>query len=220
MTFADVHHPARLEMLPAPLINIVHDENSHNARFTSVMACMSDLNALATLLRVEQATKGDALDEERMGLLVNAIAHRLLDQQSLGPPEPVTRCDIVSEALRLGAIIWIIGVKRRYRSYPATAGARISTLLKLLSSSLETENVWNSSPDLRIVGLWLLVVCSTSEAANQDHATSMRMIANHKKDQRPGSWDEVMSNIRRMPWIDMYEPSYAELRQELKEFYM
>ncbi|KAK3723218.1 hypothetical protein LTR37_001941 [Vermiconidia calcicola] len=222
MGSASVFHRSGLEMLPAPLISFINNENTQDAQFMSVMSCIGDLNALATLLQVELATKGDAVwdDEEQMGFLINPVTHHLLDQQPRRSTDPTRRCDIVPEALRLGAILWIIQVKRRCRSYPGTAKARISTLLKMLSSNFDKEHVWNSSPDLRTVRLWLLVLCSISEPSDQDHATSMRMIASEMKKQRSVSWDEIMSNICRMPWIDIYEPPCAKLGQQLVKDYL
>ncbi|KAK3708745.1 hypothetical protein LTR37_011266 [Vermiconidia calcicola] len=222
MGSASVFHRSGLEMLPAPLISFINNENPQDARLMSVMSCIGDLNALATLLQVELATKGIAVwdDQEQMGFLINPVTHHLLDQQPTRSTDPTRRCDIVPEALRLGAILWIIQVKRRCRSYPGTAKARISTLLKMLSSNFDKEHVWNSSPDLRTVRLWLLVLCSISEPSDQDHATSMRMIASDMKKQRSVSWDEIMSNIRRMPWTDIYEPPCAKLDQQLVKDYL
>lgn len=222
MASASVFHCPGLEVLPTPLISAINDENTQDVRFTSVMSCMNDLNALATLLQFELATKGDAIwdDEEQMGLLMNPVAHHLLNQRPTRSSEPTTSCDVLSEALRLGAIIWIIRTKRRCRCYPGTARARISTLLKILSRNFDTVHVWNSSPDLQTVRLWLLVLCSISEPSDQDHAKSMRMIASDMNEQRLVSWDAIMSNIRRMPWIDIFEPECAKLGQRLVKDYL
>ena len=126
----------------------------------------------------------------------------------------MTPCAIISEVLRLGAIIWIIQVKRRCRSYPGTAEARISTLLKMLSGELESELVWNN-PDLRPVRLWLLVLCSISEPGEEDRATATRMIASEMSGPGATSWHEIMSGLRQMPWVDIFEPRCAKLGQRL-----
>lgn len=222
MASANVFHRPGLGMLPAPLISVLNDEGTQDVRFTSVMSCISDLNALATLLRVELATKGDAIwdDEEQMSLLINPVTHHLLGQQPTRSSEPMTSCDLLSTALRLGAIIWIIRVKRRCRCYPGTAKARISTLLEVLSRNFDTVHVWNSSRDLQTVRLWLLVLCSISEPSDQDHARSMRMIASDINELRLVSWDAIMSNIRRMPWIDIFEPECAKLGQRIVKDYI
>ncbi|KAK3384709.1 hypothetical protein B0T24DRAFT_690039 [Lasiosphaeria ovina] len=208
-----------LDTLPAPLLGVISDENTQNTRFMNVTSCIGDLNALAALIRFELATRGNATwdDEEQMGFLMNPVTHQLLDQPLRS--EPVTRWDIISEALRLGAVIWIIRVKRRCRSYPGTAEARISTLLGMLSSKSNAEHVWNS-PDLRLVRLWLLVLCSISEPGDKDLATSMEMIASDMKEPRSVSWVEIMADIRQMPWVDIFEPPCAGLGQRLLKDYL
>jgi hypothetical protein len=136
----------------------------------NAMSYIGDLNALAVLVRSELATKGDTIwdNEEQIGFLINPVTHLLLDQ--LSRSEPVLRWDIISTALRLGAMIWIIRVKQRCRSYPGTVEVRISTLLNMLSSKFDSEHMWNS-PDLYLVYLWLLVLCSISEPSNEDFST-------------------------------------------------
>ncbi|TXC09944.1 hypothetical protein FocTR4_00004877 [Fusarium oxysporum f. sp. cubense] len=173
-----------LNMLPGPLFGVLNGDILCNERFLAVLACMGDLNALATFLQTEQVTKGDAIwsDEEQMGLLLNPIAHNLLNQQQLEPPKPDTPYEIILESLRLGAIIWIIQVKRRCRSYPGTAQARITTLLRTISNDTEADTPWNCSVDLQVVRLWLLVLCSVSEPSGQDYSTLMRIIASEMKE--------------------------------------
>ncbi|KAK2481013.1 hypothetical protein H9L39_06652 [Fusarium oxysporum f. sp. albedinis] len=173
-----------LNMLPGPLFGLLNGDILCDERFLAVLACMGDLNALATFLQTEQVTKGDAIwsDEEQMGLLLNPIAHDLLNQQQLEPPKPDTPYEIILESLRLGAIIWIIQVKRRCRSYPGTAQARITTLLRTISNDTEGDIPWNCSADLQVVRLWLLVLCSVSEPSGQDYSTLMRIIASEMKE--------------------------------------
>ncbi|KAK7594408.1 hypothetical protein V3481_005428 [Fusarium oxysporum f. sp. vasinfectum] len=151
-----------LNMLPGPLFGLLNGDILCDERFLAVLACMGDLNALAIFLQTEQVTKGDTIwsDEEQMGLLLNPIAHNLLNQQQLEPPKPDTPYEIILESLRLGAIIWIIQVKRRCRSYPGTAQAHITTLLRTISNDTEADIPWNCSADLQVVRLWLLVLCS------------------------------------------------------------
>lgn len=207
-------HTSGLGTLPIPLLSAINHETAHNSRFMSVLSCLGDLNALASLIGSELATKGSGVwdDEEQMGFLMNPITHQLLDEHSRS--DPLTPWDAISESLRLGAIIWIIRVKRRCRSYPGTAEAHISTLLQLLSNKPNTANVWNS-PDLRLVRLWLLVICGISEPGGRDLATLLRMIADEVKEPRSVSWIEIMSGILQMPWVEIFETECAKLGQQL-----
>lgn len=214
MASASVFHYSGLETLPAPLLSIINDGNTQNMRFIKVMSCIGDLNALAGFFRSELATRGNAIwdDEEQIGFLMNPITHQLLNQPLRS--EPVTCSDIISEVLRLGALIWIITVKRRCRSYPGTAQSRISTLLKMLPRKSNAVHVWNS-PDLRLVRLWLLVLCSISEPTDEDLVTSIGMIASDIQEPRSVSWSQIMAGIRQMPWVDIFEPACAKLGQQL-----
>ncbi|SPO01811.1 uncharacterized protein DNG_04484 [Cephalotrichum gorgonifer] len=219
MTGASISHRG-LDTLPGPLTSVIVDGNKQDTRLMGVVSGIGDLNELAAQLQFELATKGDAIwdDEEQMGFLVNPVAHHLLNQRPPGSSEPMTHCDVISEALRLGAIIWIIRVKRRCRSYPGTAEARISKLLKMLPMEPTTEHGWNS-PDLRLVRLWLLVLCSISEPSEEDLATAMGMIADEMRERSAVLWDEIMSGIRHMPWVDIFEPPCAKLGQRLLREY-
>lgn len=200
MASALVSCDSALGTLPTPLLSAINDENTADTRFMDVMSCMGELNAVAALIRFELAVKGNVIwdDEEHMGFLVNPVTHQLLDQPSR--PGPITRWDSISRALRVVAMIWVIEVKRKCRSYPGTAGARISTLLTMLSSKSNGEHLWNT-PGLRLVRLWLLVLCSISEPNDKDLPKSMEMIASETKEPKPISWVEIMADIRQMPWV-------------------
>ena len=218
MASASVLHNSGLDTLPAPLLSIINDENTQNTRFVNVMSCVGDLNAVAAFIRSELANKGDTIwdDEEQMGFLMNPVTHRLLGQSITS--EPVRHGDIISEALRLGALIWIIQAKRRCRSYPGTAEARVSTMLQLLSNKFDAGSVWNS-PDLGLVRLWLLVLCGISEPSDKDLATSKDMIGSNMKEPTSMPWDEIMAGIRQMPWVNNFEPPCAKLGQRLMKDY-
>ncbi|KAL9571671.1 hypothetical protein ACKAV7_004313 [Fusarium commune] len=196
-----------LNMLPGPLLGLLNGDILFDERFLAVLACMGDLNALATFLQTEQVTKGDAIwsDEEQLGLLLNPIAHDLLNQQQLEPPLSDTPYEIILGSLRLGAIIWIIQVKRRCRSYPGTAQAHITTLLRTISNDTEADTPWNCSADLQVVRLWLLVLCSASEPSGQDYSALMRIIASEMKELNLVTWSQLISIVQRMPRIYLSE---------------
>ncbi|KAK3369883.1 hypothetical protein B0H63DRAFT_440165 [Podospora didyma] len=215
--------PVAQETLPAPLLSIINEENTQNIMFS-----LGDLNALAALLRFELAAKGDTIwdDEEQMGFLINPVTHQLLNQHpsTRSEQQPESCWGIISEVLRLGGLIWIIRVKRRCRSYPGTAEIYISKLLKILSSGrnkshAEQHGVWNS-PDLRTVRRWLLVLCSIGEPNDKDLSILMQMIASEMKQKGSVSWVDIMADVRKMPWVDIFEPPCAKLGQRLREDYL
>ncbi|KAF5607886.1 uncharacterized protein FSUBG_4988 [Fusarium subglutinans] len=192
-----------LKALPDPLSGLLNSVILYDERSLVVLSCMGDLTALATFLQTEQVTKGDAIwsDEEQMALLLNPIAHDLLNQQYLESTQSGTPFEIILESIRLGAIIWIIQVKRRCRSYPGTAQTHITTLLGIMSNDAEAYTTGKRSADLQIVHLWLLVLCSVSEPSGQDYSTLMRLMASKMKELNLLTWSQLASFIQRMPWI-------------------
>lgn len=203
------------ETFPWPLHGKMIDENTPS-RLKSIMICIDDLHKLASQLQLELDIHGDALweDGEHTGFLINPVAHRILGHRPYTPLRSMTQADLVSEVFRLAAIIWIIQVKRRCRSYPGTATAHISKLLTMLSGDSLNGNFWNSA-ELQATRLWLLVLCSISEPSNEDLVTARRMIAGEMTEPRVISWHEVMADIRHMPWLEIFEPLCAELGQRL-----
>ncbi|KAI1026277.1 hypothetical protein LB504_011351 [Fusarium proliferatum] len=192
-----------LSTLPHPLFCLLDGYALYHERFLAVLACMGDLNSLATFLRTGEMTKGDAIwsDGEQINLLLNPIAHDLLNQQLSEPPQSNTPFEMILESLRLGAIIWIIQTKRRCRSYPGTAQTHITSLLRILSKDAEADSPWNCRADLQVVRLWLLVLCSVSEPSGQDYATLMQIIASEMKELDLVTWIQLVSVIQGMPWI-------------------
>lgn len=192
-----------LSTLPDPLFCLLDGYALYDERFLAVLACMGDLNSLATFLRTGEMTKGDAIwsDGEQINLLLNPIAHDLLNQQLSEPPQSNTPFEIILESLRLGAIIWIIQTKRRCRSYPGTAQTHITSLLRILSKDAEADSPWNCRADLQVVRLWLLVLCSVSEPSGQDYLTLMQIIASEMKELNLVTWSQLVSVIQVMPWI-------------------
>lgn len=89
----------------------------------------------------------------------------------------------------------------------------------MLSSKANAEHVWNS-PELRLVRLWLLVLCSIRGPSDKDLATSMKLIASEMKEPRSVPWVDIMANIRQMPWVDFFEPLCATLGQQLLKEYL
>lgn len=194
-----------------PLFNIMKAEATKDTHFMHVLSCMTDLNAVAALIEFEFAAKGDSLweDEEYMGLRINPIAHRLLDRPAQAAS--MVDCELISEALRLGAILWIIWIKRQYRSYPGTSTAYVSRLL----SQLSIQHGWrdtSSASDLLSIRLWLLVLCGISSCGTTgEWTTAVDMISREMRQLKGNAWAEVMGRVRQMPWVSVFETRCAEL---------
>lgn len=181
--------------LPTPLLNIMKID----ADMRHFMSCLADLNAVAAFIESTQAAKGEIMwkDDESMGLWINPVAHRLLTRAGTQ--------DSLSESLRLGAIVWVVWVKRRYRSYPGTSSLHVSRLLKLMSG-----NAWKSS-GLVTIRLWLLVLCGIVSSFVDERSFAVDMLVREARP-RDWQWPDVMTRVRTMPWIGAFEAPCKELR--------
>lgn len=224
--------------------------NTKDADFTHVLlSCLADLNAVAALIEYEFAAKHDGLweDEEYMGLRINPIAHRLLDggRPTLAPAPAAASTAatvdyeqqqqqrlILEETLRLGAILWIIWIKRRYRSYPSTPTVYVSKLLGLLSTMVrhgwteretETETSISMTSDLLSIRVWLLVLCgisSCSSLAAREQTTAVDMLAREMRQlggDNNEAWAKLMVRVRQMPWVDVFEAPCTVLKGLVQE---
>lgn len=182
----------------------------------SVVACIGELNVIAALIRNDTANSDGANwhDEGRATIPINRLTHHLLRLRTLSAP--LTAPEIIAESLRLGALIFIIHIKRKSKSYPSNAEERISTLLKLLAIETDANctTIW-ADDSSRLVRSWLLVLCSISEPDSQHVAISMNMLANGLAKTEPALSTERMSEVRQMPWLESFEPSLAALEQRL-----
>ena len=184
------------------------------------MGSLEALLSLSTIIQSELFVRGDDLwsDEVFLGLRLNPIAHRLLST----PSATRTRTDApkhrVLEVARLGALLFIIWIKKKSRTYPgsrATTSYWTSALDFLGDTRVEGSLLGVAS--LASLNLWVLVLCAlTSEnPAHQDKA--LRLIARIKVEQNVSSWEAVVERVRSMPWVGKLEASTSWMERKLEE---
>jgi hypothetical protein len=197
--------------VPIPLSSIKQAVPIGDTQSERIVSCLAELNAVAASIQSIFADKHDDLckDEELIGLLINPITHRLLDRPA--PAPSITDFGLILEALRLGAMIWIIWVKRRFYSYPGMSTGYVSKLMGLLSTPCDHMDSPNLS-DLLSIRLWLLVLCGiNSSSTSREWAAAVEMIAREMTQLERNTWAEVMARVRQMPWISGFEGPCTEL---------
>ncbi|KIA75682.1 hypothetical protein HK57_00543 [Aspergillus ustus] len=236
-----------------------------NAYTTIVLSCLRDLGAAAACIE-SRATSGklgedlgavyhdDAYEEqegeeESIGLLLNPIAHRLLSVSPTAgrctkttnallssPSNHGHRHTSITSAIRLGQILWIIAVKRRYRAYPGPSSSSTSSpalvYAKPLLSLLTDERVWAGDAVLPSVRLWLLVLCSLSlssfpptsssssfaSAIDDEWTVVVDAIRDVMRRWELDSWTDVLAYVCHMPWVStLFEPLLVGLRDEIDD---
>lgn len=205
--------------LPNPLLHIACNNCIYSQRLLSIVVCIGELNAVATITRNDAANSDSVIwnEEEETSFSINRLTHHLLQTRPLSAS--VTASDTIAEALRLGALIFIIHIKRKCRSYPSDAEEQISKLLKMLANEtfMDGMSIWGNH-DLRLVRIWLFVLCSVCEPNSTDMAIAMEMLHSDFAGMEHTSWTETtMAEIRQMPWLDSFEPLLAKLEHRLFE---
>ncbi|KAI0517577.1 hypothetical protein F5B22DRAFT_654793 [Xylaria bambusicola] len=200
--------------LPLPLRTLMILRSKADKNISHVLSCMMDLNAIASLIESELTVRGDVLWGESvlLGLWLNPVAHRLLDRP------PVTdisyRPSPISEALRQGALLWVIWIQRRYHAYPGSPTAIVQKLLSLL-----TQPDWSdvlTDTDLMSVHLWLLVLCGINCDVPAASPNLAGMIPLRMRQMGWDNWSEVMMYVRQMPWTHAIDVAATQLAERVE----
>ncbi|KAI0129903.1 hypothetical protein BJ170DRAFT_618034 [Xylariales sp. AK1849] len=199
--------------LPMPLFNMMKSEPAMDTRALHISSCITDLNAVAALIKAESVIKGDALwtDVVYIELRTNSVVHRLLDCSAYAGTMPQ---DAIFEALRLGAILWIICIKRRCGSFLGSPTNYVSTLFDLLSVQLVTRDSPSAS-DRLAVRSWLLIICGISVCDPVQHQSCIDFIAS-EMGMLKWDWAQLMMSAHQLPWISDFDASCAHLEEQIQ----
>jgi hypothetical protein len=196
-----------------PLFNMMKSEPTMDAHALHVSSCITDLNAVAALIKAESAIKGDALWTEvvYIELRTNPIVHRLLDCSAHAGTMPQ---DAIFEALRIGAILWVICIKRRCGSFLGSPTDYVSTLFDLLSVQSVKRDAPSASDRLAIRS-WLLIICGISACDPVQHQSCIDLITSETRKLR-WDWAQLMMSAHQLPWISDFDASCAHLKEQIQ----
>ncbi|KAM0260046.1 hypothetical protein ACHAQJ_002970 [Trichoderma viride] len=188
--------PEILKTLAHNLSNLCPNLYAHHL---DIVSAFQDIWSVSETIQSKLDTWGDDLWQEEiyLGTRLNPIAYRLLDSPTHSHQE--MPCSIL-EALRLGALLWILGVKQKAQAYPASPAPYITRLLHLLQSQ-NLKNLVSASPYFIPFQLWLLFLCATMTLTTTKKTAALQMVA-HIMVEQGWAWEEVMANMRQLPWIN------------------
>jgi hypothetical protein len=197
-----------------PLFNMMKSEPITDAYVLCILSCITDLNAVAGLIEAELAIKGDALWTEvvYVELRTNPIVHRLLGCSAhtrTMPPQYT-----IFEALRIGAILWIVCIKRRCGSFLGSPTDYISTIFDLLSVQYVKRDTPNA-PDCLAIRSWLLIICGISACDPVQRQSCINFIASEMRKLR-WDWAQLMTSAHEMPWIIEFDAPCARLKEQIQ----
>ncbi|KAL7940932.1 hypothetical protein V8C42DRAFT_202939 [Trichoderma barbatum] len=199
-----------LTTLPFHLSSLCPNPDAHHL---GVVSALQDIGHLAETVQSKLAAWGDDLWKEEifLGTRLNPIAYRLLD--SPPHPHPNMACSFI-EALRLGALLWILGVKQKAQAYPGSPTKYVTKLLRLVQSQT-IKNLVSASTYFIPFQLWLLLLCATMTESPDESADSIEMLA-RMMNEHGWEWEEVMANVKQLPWISGFESHAPSLAAEVQ----
>ncbi|EHK20990.1 uncharacterized protein TRIVIDRAFT_153426 [Trichoderma virens Gv29-8] len=206
------HHdsPEILTNLPFHLSTLCPNLNAHQL---CVVSALRDIGSLAETVQSKLATWGEDLWKQEifLGTRLNPIAYRLLDAPP--NPHPDTPCMFI-EALRLGALLWILRVKHMAQAYPGTPGKYVTRLLRLLQGR-SIKGLVSASNYFIPFQLWLLLLCASMAEVAHERADALEMVARTMNEYGWG-WEEVMANVNQLPRITGFEADAPSLAAEVQ----
>ncbi|UKZ78135.1 hypothetical protein TrVFT333_005869 [Trichoderma virens FT-333] len=178
-----------------------------------VVSALRDIGSLAETVQSKLVTWGEDLWKQEifLGTRLNPIAYRLLDAPP--NPHPDTPCMFI-EALRLGALLWILRVKHMAQAYPGTPGKYVTKLLRLLQGR-SIKGLVSASTYFIPFQLWLLLLCASMAEVAHERADALEMVARMVNEYGWG-WEEVMANVNQLPRITGFEADAPSLAAEVQ----
>lgn len=177
-----------------------------------IASAFQDIWSVCKIIRSKLELLGDNLwrEEVYLGTQLNPIAYRILDSDAHAHTD--TPCCML-EALRLGILLWILGIKQKSQSYPCSPASYITKLLLHLQGQSMT-NLAQYSPYFIPYQLWLLFLCASMTLDPTDKAIILQLVARIMNENR-WTWTDVTTYMQQLPWINEFrlynEPLAAEV---------
>ncbi|EHK51014.1 hypothetical protein TRIATDRAFT_13549, partial [Trichoderma atroviride IMI 206040] len=180
-----------------------------------IASAFQDMWSVCKLIRPKLELLGDNLwrEEVYLGTQLNPIAYRILDSDAhshTGGP-----CCML-EALRLGILLWILGLKQKAQSYPCSPASYITRLLLHMQNPSMT-NIAHHLPYFIPYQLWLLFICATMTLDPTDKAIALQLVARIMNESK-WTWADVTVHMHQLPWIIEFR-AYNESLAAVVELY-
>lgn len=208
--------------LPNPISRLLEArESREELGLTLIESCIHDLMLVAQCIESRLGERGDATwkDEMFLGLRLNPIAHRLLDSSALLDNKHASHINQLVEMVRLGAILWIIWIKQRSRSYPGSGMNYLSDLCRLLCAQSDPNGIFISdiSNDELSVRIWLIAVIGiSSHYGSPERAVTAQLMADCVRWLAIQDLSDAKMRVRQMPWISAFDAPLAEIWVQLQ----
>ncbi|PON21195.1 hypothetical protein TGAM01_v209921 [Trichoderma gamsii] len=202
--------PQILTTLEPNLGRLCSDTDTHHR---AIASAFQDIWCVCKIIRPKLELLGDNLwrEEVYIGTQLNPIAYRILDSDAQTHTD-TSFCML--EALRLGMLLWILGIKQKAQSYPCSPASYITRLLLHLQNP-SMANLTQHSPYFIPYQLWLLFICATMTLDPTDKAIALQLVARIMNETR-WTWIDVTVYMQQLPWISDFRVYNESLAAEVE----
>jgi hypothetical protein len=186
----------------------------HNSEIASLISkeitqTLADISRLTVVLRHESDQK-ISWDESNFAVLgVYPIIYKLLVNQRTLEDDGIK--STAGELCRLGGLLFIAEVRRKFGLHPIIIQAQIEKLQRLFNL---TPYVWN--PSLNALRTWVLVVAGCAVGNEAGRAWIVKALVT-PREIAPPSWQYIIGVVSEMWWI---EEVFCSRSKELQSEYM
>jgi hypothetical protein len=187
--------------------------SSKDTHHTAIATAFQDIWCVCKIIRAKMELLGDDLwrEEVYIGTQLNPIAYRILDSDAQSHAD-TSFCML--EALRLGILLWILGIKQKAQSYPSSPAAYITRLLLHMQNPSMTSFAQHS-PYFIPYQLWLLFICATMTPDPTDKAIALQLVA-LIMNENSLTWIDVTVYMQQLPWICEFRVYNESLATEVE----
>ena len=155
---------------------------------------LDDLAKVILIMRAKSAD-GQLWQDSRFAVLwISPIVHRLL---SLAPNvEPNETAGTIQECCRLGAILFLGELRRKFGLYPIYLGRHVHQLKRVLSKH------WTDWTPFGPLLLWVLVSGTIESSEGEERSWFVDSTAQVAHDLGLHSWKDIMAVLSKLLWLD------------------
>jgi hypothetical protein len=160
-----------------------------------MIMALTDLSVLTIMLRQESENKISWEDTDFVCFGVYPITNKFLANHIASDDDGLR--SVTQEICRLGGLLFLAEVRRKFGVFPIIVEAQIKKLQMLLHQS---SSIWNSSLDT--IRTWVLVVAGCAMSEVPERTWIVEALVRSRVRTGYHSWQDIMKVMSRMWWID------------------
>jgi hypothetical protein len=179
-----------------------------------MMDILTELSVLTMALSADSAQRVSWDDPNFPGFAFYPTLYKLLAIQTISNENNFR--DAVQEMCRLGGILFLAEVRRKFGISPIVTHVQTTKLRRLLDT-----NHMLRGEELDCIRIWAIVMACCAEPTEANRAWAVRALIRSSVFSRYQSWDNLINMISNLWWIEeVFFSKSRELRVDVEEAFM